>query len=537
MHPQSTVRAPSRATSPSVAPIIPKDGIVTLDGYGIRVAVERGHLAIGDGICDERRAGLLHRATCKLRRLAVIGHTGTISLEALRWLADAGASLTVIDKDGAVILAHGPRGRDDGRLRRAQAVAPYTGANIPIIRLLLSRKLAGQVENLERFARDALAIHAILSYAASLDESDTLVGLRALEANAANAYWEALADVPITFGKRDRVPDHWRTFGSRASAITGNPRKATNPINAMLNYVYAILEAEASITLQAVGLDPALGVLHADMPNRDSLACDVMEAVRPQVDAFILDLLAGRTFSADAFCETREGVCRVLPPLTHTLAQTGPVWAKSLAPIIEDIAQAFMDSALPAFGAMGIAPRGASRRAAAPNPEALPTILTQRKRSTGRDRHRRQPVRGTPEPTALFPGTCRSCGLPLPEQGRLYCEGCRPERQAEVLARWSEHGPKALAGTNHGGVSGERRGRTNATHQQAIRAWERQHGTDHDPRVFTERILPSLRGVPLSRLVAATGLSLRYCSLVRRGEHTPHPMHWDAFVQAGSIHR
>jgi hypothetical protein len=32
--------------------------------------------------------------------------------------------------------------------------------------------------------------------------------------------------------------------------------------------------------------------------------------------------------------------------------------------------------------------------------------------------------------------------------------------------------------------------------------------------------------VPLARIVAFTGLSLRYASLIRRGEKVPHPKHW-----------
>ena len=45
-----------------------------------------------------------------------------------------------------------------------------------------------------------------------------------------------------------------------------------------------LLESEARLAAAALGLDPGLGVLHLDTPNRDSLACDLMEAVRPQVD-------------------------------------------------------------------------------------------------------------------------------------------------------------------------------------------------------------------------------------------------------------
>ena len=71
--------------------------------------------------------------------------------------------------------------------------------------------------------------------------------------------------------------------------LTGAPRAATSPLNALRNYLFACLESEARLALLAQGLDPALGVLHADQRNRDSLALDAMEPVRADVDAFLLD--------------------------------------------------------------------------------------------------------------------------------------------------------------------------------------------------------------------------------------------------------
>jgi hypothetical protein len=50
--------------------------------------------------------------------------------------------------------------------------------------------------------------------------------------------------------------------------------------------------------------------------------------------------------------------------------------------------------------------------------------------------------------------------------------------------------------------------------------------------VFRREILPLIQEVPLRRLVEATGLSLRYCSLIRRGERIPHPRHWHVLASA-----
>ena len=73
------------------------------------------------------------------------------------------------------------------------------------------------------------------------------------------------------------------------SPLTGSPRLAVNPPNAILNYLYALLESESRLAAAALGLDPGIGVLHVDTPARDSLACDLMEAVRPQIDGFLID--------------------------------------------------------------------------------------------------------------------------------------------------------------------------------------------------------------------------------------------------------
>ncbi len=125
----------------------------------------------------------------------------------------------------------------------------------------------------------------------------------------------------------DRASEHSRAFRTRSSPLTGSPRSAPKPANALPNYRYANLKAEGQIALLAVRFDPGMGVLHADLKARDSLALDLMEAVRPTVDAYVLKLLRSHTFPAGDFLETRQGVCRVLLPLTHLLAETAPVWA------------------------------------------------------------------------------------------------------------------------------------------------------------------------------------------------------------------
>ena len=69
------------------------------------------------------------------------------------------------------------------------------------------------------------------------------------------------------------------------------------------------------------------------------------------------------------------------------------------------------------------------------------------------------------------------------------------------------------------------RGSKNAAHQAAVKAWA---GERPEPDVFAKEILPGLRSLPIAALVAATGLSEHYCSLIRLGKRVPHPRHWNA---------
>jgi CRISPR/Cas system-associated endonuclease Cas1 len=109
-------------------------------------------------------------------------------------------------------------------------------------------------------------------------------------------------------------------------------RKAATPFHALINYAYAILETEATIGLQAHGFDPGIGILHTDKRYRGSLAHDLMEPVRPVIDGLVLDLLDEHALERGDVYETREGVCRVGPPMARRLAQ----WSLALRPALAD---------------------------------------------------------------------------------------------------------------------------------------------------------------------------------------------------------
>lgn len=499
-----------------------RSGVCVVDGYGIRLQVERGRLVISDGAGPQRRESRFVRATCPIRRLVVVGHTGFFTLDALRWLSDVGVGFMHLDRDGRVLETSANFGSNDSRLRRAQALAAGTRHGHAISRGLLLQKLDGQARVVGRLPRGGAVAAEIRRVKAHLSEAGSAPELMTIEAAAANAYWQAWSEVAVQWVRNDahKVPDLWRSVGPRTSPLTGSPRLAATPAHAIFNYLYAILEAEARLGCLAVGLDPGLGVLHADQRGRDSLALDVLEAVRPEVDAYVFELLRRSVFRADDFLETRQGVSRILPPLTYDLADTTPQWAKLLAPVVERVANAFADSP-------------GSRVA------RLPSRLTQANRSAGRDHMRRRP-----RPVAkdkqrkLDRSICRGCGVGVTTD-QAWCDSCRPDVKLKAaiagLARARALRARLRVRGHDPATSDAARAKLSDTlrrRRAEESAWDAGNPHASDPGVFRLKVLPLIQDVPVRRLASRTGLSVGYCALVRRGLRTPHERWWDIFKSA-----
>jgi len=294
---------------------IGKSGVLTLSGFGIRVRVQNGHLQIEDGVGLERRKIRLPRVGHGLKRLVCISEDGFATLSALKWLADVGASFTMLDRTGKVLFVTGPCASSDVRLRRAQALAISNGVGLEISRTLIDAKLQGQERVIRERLNDTAAAQEIAEFRERLSAADTFDAIRVLEAHAAISYFGAWKNVPVRWPKADlrKIPDHWRTVGSRHSPLSGGPRLAVTPVHAILNYCFALLESESRTAVSALGLDPALGLgLHTDTPNRDSLVFDVLEPVRPDVESWVLQWVTSEPLRRADFFETATGNCRLM---------------------------------------------------------------------------------------------------------------------------------------------------------------------------------------------------------------------------------
>ncbi|HUJ30545.1 MAG TPA: CRISPR-associated endonuclease Cas1 [Candidatus Acidoferrum sp.] len=488
--------------------ITPRQGVVTLFGYGTSVRVDRGHLILEDGIGSVRRYARFPRVNHGLRRLVVIGADGFVSLAALRWLADQDASFVMLERDGSVLITTGPVRPSDARLRRTQALACQSEVGLRIGRELIGEKLARQ----EALARDVLgnceASRTIASARAALASAATFENIRYIEAQGGHAYWSAWRSVPIMFPKTDlhRVPDHWRIFGSRMSPLTRSPRLAANPPNAILNYLYAILEAEAGSAVAALGLDPGLGFLHMDTPTRDSLACDLMEPVRPQVDAYLLNWITRETVRREWFFEERDGNCRLMGSFAARLSESAPTWARAVAPLAERL----------------------TRELWLTRPKPIRSVFPAT-RLTGS--HKRVAKGAPSNPAAVVPprppAVCRTCGAPI-KFGRTYCAPCGVTASREGLieaakvGRLVAHSPEVCA----------RQAEKQRQHNAAAKAWNPSDKPDWlTEKVYCEKIRPRLAGITVGVIASALDVSQPYATHIRKGTYVPHARHWQALAK------
>jgi CRISPR-associated endonuclease Cas1 len=481
---------------------IGRSGVLTLYGFGIKVRMQCGHLEIEDGIGPERRRIRLARVGHGLKRLVIVGSDGFISLAALQWLADQEASFLMLRTDGTVLASTGPVRPSEAKLRRAQALAHMSGAALRITRELISRKLDGQDHVARHKLLDTSTADTIARFKSELPAAYSISSIRIIESQAARAYWSAWSTLPINFPKNDlpRIPDHWRSFGARVSPLTGSPRLATNPPNAILNYLYSLLESEARFAAAELGLDPGLGVLHVDTSARDSLACDLMEPVRSHVDAYLLDWITRQPLRREWFSEQGDGNCRLTASFAVRLSETAPTWQRAVAPIGEWVARAFWSTI---------------RKPDSP----LATRLTQSNKREAKGKTSPVP-RPAPQPQNI----CLGCGKEV-GAGSTHCAVCAVEASRTKMLEIAKQGRIASK-------TPESRARLAATQRRqaaARRNWNPSSQPDWlTDDFYKNQIQPRLIKATLSQIASAIDVSILYASDIRRGRRRPHPRHWKA---------
>jgi CRISPR-associated protein Cas1 len=211
--------------------------------------------------------GLLARVPCEDIGLLLVEHPGTTYSHA--------ALATLLRYDGAVVICgrnHMPAGlllpfseHTEVVWRIHDQVALRKPLRKQLWRQLVQAKIRAQAGNLPE---GSAVRRRLVSLAREVRSGDP----ENVEAQAARSYWSAY------FGEVfRRDPDG-------------------ESVNGLLNYGYAIVRAAVARAIVAAGLLPALGIHHANRSNAFCLADDLIEPLRPCVDARVHVLAeAGQT--------------------------------------------------------------------------------------------------------------------------------------------------------------------------------------------------------------------------------------------------
>jgi len=184
--------------------------------------------------------------------------------------------------------------------------------SISIARLMVAAKIANGRSVLMREIRNhgdnTMLSNAVSKLAVSLrraQHAQLVSEAMGIEGDAASTYFgvfnELLRGSGFTFSGRVRRPP-------------------TDPINALLSYVYTLITHECASALQGVGLDPYVGYLHQDRPGRVSLALDLLEEFRaPWADRFVLTLINRQQIQLNDFVTEASGAVRLKDDARKTL--------------------------------------------------------------------------------------------------------------------------------------------------------------------------------------------------------------------------
>lgn len=227
--------------------------------------------------------------------------------------ADAGVTISYLTPNGRFLArVEGPRS-GNVLLRRTQyRVADDPVRTVPIVRGIVAAKAANQRTVVMRALRDhAAAMPQIQADRLTVAERrlgqiakrtlviDDVDGLRGLEGEAAATYFGV-------FDSLIRRDDSAFVYSGRSR------RPPLDRLNALLSFLYAMLGHDCRSALEAHGLDPQVGFLHADKPGRASLALDLMEELRPvMADRLALSLVNRGQLAADDFVVEEAGGVRM----------------------------------------------------------------------------------------------------------------------------------------------------------------------------------------------------------------------------------
>ena len=287
--------------------------IVTLTGIAPQVKVEDNCLILQNGITVgeiEPKPTIYGKAAHGLQWVIIDSFNGIVTIDALRWMHSQGIGIMIIS-DGISQILHDVE-KPIVSLRRIQ----YTTDTLKLSQYILKGKFENQLSNFPDLP-NAEVIRLLI--AGGITDYPDIQSLMLLKGRIARDYWKYQAFTLRAFKK---FPLWWQEFTTRSNGINApSNRHATHPINAILNYGYAVTAGMIKLHAVIAGLDVACGSLHADNDRRDSLIYDLLELLRADIDKLLLGWAKTVTWRRTDFVVDVQGVVSLEPNLKRVVAE------------------------------------------------------------------------------------------------------------------------------------------------------------------------------------------------------------------------
>ena len=249
----------------------------------------------------------------------IINGKGAITFDAIELLSDNDVDLIAIDWKGNIKYRLSSVEHNNVEIRKQQYYALNDNRSGYLAKKFIESKIKNQKATLTTLAKSKNQKNFLIN---QRDKLDNL--LKALDNIQIKPSKKIRSDI---FGIEGIASyEYWLGFRHIISEeydfLKRSGRGAPDPVNAMLNYSYAILASEVLKSLHTSGLDPYAGFLHSDRYARKSLVFDLMEEFRQQiVDKSVLKLVNRNQIEKDDF-ELRQGMMYIHESCRKLLIKT-----------------------------------------------------------------------------------------------------------------------------------------------------------------------------------------------------------------------
>ena len=298
-----------------------------ITGFGTSINVDKRKLIITNKLKQTRLEFYPHKISHD--GIIIDGHTGNITFEAMRWLSKHNINLTLLNWNGQLLANVMPEQPKSGKLRIKQYQKYLDSESrfeiaLKIVQTKVEHSL-NLLEELSRFyesvdvakirksvEKEDLFLLSVMKYSEKQDISKSIKQLMTYEGRIAGIYHDNLTRI---FNQLNSEFN----FTGRKNKSNSRNYNASDEINALLNYGYAILESEIRKAINSVGLDYSIGFLHEINQSRTPLVYDIQELFRWLIDVSVIQLLEEKKIKKSDFIITEnyhtrlgEGIAKLL---------------------------------------------------------------------------------------------------------------------------------------------------------------------------------------------------------------------------------